>query len=154
MPPNQQAFLNTIATSEGTIQIPNSDNGYKVLVGATPEHPLVFQSYDSHPNIFNEEFKSTAAGKYQANKPSLLWYCAANPTALKDFTPATQDAIALWLIDRHGATQDVIEGNFAVAITKCTTAWASLPGNDYKQLENTYADLLAAYTDFGGTVSA
>lgn len=153
MTPNQKAFLGCIAVSEGTIQIPNSDNGYKVLVGATPEHPLLFTSYETHPNIYNSEFDSTAAGKYQINKPTWSWYMASNPNALRDFTPATQDAIALWLIDRHGATQDVIDGNFMVAITKCAVIWASLPASPYSQHENSCNQLMAAYVSFGGAIA-
>lgn len=157
MTPNQSAFLSVVGWSEGTIQIPNSDNGYKVLVGSTPDHPLLFDSYETHPNIYNAEFDSTAAGKFQINCPTWKWYCASTcrPTlAPADFTPETQDAIALWLIDKHGATQDVIDGNLQSAVAKCASVWASFVGSPYRQHQNSYNQLVAAYTSFGGTINS
>jgi muramidase (phage lysozyme) len=62
---NLNAFLDLIAASEGTPVIPGSDDGYDVLVGATRKHPLLFHSYAEHPNVFNRELDSTAAGRYQ-----------------------------------------------------------------------------------------
>ena len=65
MPGNRQAFLDMLAWSEGTSTITESDNGYNVLVGSTPEHPLLFESYADHPRILNPDLDSTAAGRYR-----------------------------------------------------------------------------------------
>ena len=59
---NRSAFLDMLAWSEGTSTITDSDDGYNVLCGATPEHPLLFESYADHPRVLNAELDSTARG--------------------------------------------------------------------------------------------
>ena len=59
MTPNQKAFLDMIAYSEiGPQLLAETDNGYNVLVGATPAHPLTFPSYVTHPNIVSASFST------------------------------------------------------------------------------------------------
>jgi hypothetical protein len=48
---NRCAFLDMLAVSEiGAELLAETDNGYNVLVGATPAHPLTFPSYATHPS--------------------------------------------------------------------------------------------------------
>ena len=69
MTSNEKAFLDMIAFSEiGTALLVKSDNGYNVLVGSTAAKPLLFDSYADHPRIYNKQFNSTAAGRYQLLK--------------------------------------------------------------------------------------
>jgi muramidase (phage lysozyme) len=148
---NRQAFLDMLAWSEGTSTIPQSDNGYNVLVGSTPEHPLLFKSYADHPRILNRELNSTAAGRYQL----LARYFDAYKQlfGLPDFSPASQDAIAIRQISERRALADIDAGNLAAAAFKCGTIWASLPGSPYGQRPNTMNDLQAAYLKAGGTLA-
>ncbi|WP_416268600.1 hypothetical protein SD235_00060 [Burkholderia cepacia] len=98
--PNRTAFLDMIAWSEGTSCIPESDDGYRVLVGATPDKPQTFSSYATHPDILNSRFNSTAAGRYQ-----LLyryWLAYRQQLKLPDFSPLSQDRIALQQIREKG----------------------------------------------------
>ena len=95
MTPNLKAFLAMIAHSEGTSQIPGSDDGYRVLVGSTPNHPRLFDSYADHPRVLVQlrpGLKSTAAGRYQILERIFDAYKAQ--LNLPDFSPASQDAIA------------------------------------------------------------
>ena len=70
MTPNQKAFLDMIAFSEiGPALLAKSDDGYDVLVGSTPDRPLLFTSYAEHPNILNAACNSTAAGRYPSRTP-------------------------------------------------------------------------------------
>jgi len=63
---NRVAFLDAVAGSEiGPALLKVTDNGYDVLVGASPAHPLTFPSYQDHPNVFNAALNSTAAGYKQ-----------------------------------------------------------------------------------------
>ena len=148
---NRSAFLDMLAWSEGTSTIPESDNGYNVLVGSTPEHPLLFESYADHPRIYNPDLDSTAAGRYQL----LAKYFDAYEQMLNlpDFSPTSQDAIALRQITERRALGDVDVGNVAIAILKCSTIWASLPGAPYGQRQNKLSDLQAVYLTAGGTLS-
>ncbi len=148
---NRQAFLNMLAWSEGTSTIPDSDNGYNVLVGSTPSHPLLFESYADHPRIYNPDLDSTAAGRYQL----LAKYFDAYKQMLNlpDFSPTSQDLIALRQISERRALADVTAGNFVTAILKCSTIWASLPGAPYGQRQNKLSDLQAVYLASGGSLS-
>lgn len=144
---NRKAFLNMIAHSEGTLG--KGDNGYNVLVGGK-----LFSGYADHPRIMvrlNPKLKSTAAGRYQV----LARYFDAYKLklGLDDFSPASQDAIALQQIKEQGALADVDAGRIETAIRKCANIWASLPGAGYGQHENRLEDLLAAYRQAHGILA-
>ncbi|WP_342621134.1 glycoside hydrolase family 104 protein [Rhodoferax sp. GW822-FHT02A01] len=128
-----------------------SDNGYNVLVGATAEAPLLFDSYADHPNILNKDCNSTAAGRYQ-----LLhrwWPPYRDLLKLPDFGPDSQDAVALQQIRECHALDEINAGQFEQAVHLCAHIWASLPGAGYGQHENKLAALQQAYTDAGGTLA-
>jgi muramidase (phage lysozyme) len=142
-----------IAWSEGTSTIPTSDNGYNVLVGSTPNNPLLFASYEDHPRILNKVLDSTAAGRYQILEH---WFDAYKAILdLPDFSPASQDLIAIRQIKECGAAAAAIEaGNLQYAITLVAHLWASLPGAEYGQHTQTVSDLQTAYTAAGGSLRA
>lgn len=149
---NLDAFLATIAHSEGTAEI--GDRGYNCLVGSTRAQPLLFGSYRDHPRTkiqLRPDLVSTAAGRYQI----LARYFDAyrQQLSLPDFGPASQDAIALQMIREQHAYDDVSAGRFDAAVAKCANIWASLPGAGYGQHENQLADLRAAFTQAGGLVA-
>jgi muramidase (phage lysozyme) len=149
---NRTAFLAMIGQSEvGASLIGETDSGYNVLCGATPSNPLTFSDYSTHPNILNSALDSTAAGLYQINHPTWLTLC--NQTGLSDFSPATQDAMAIQLITNKGALADVDAGNFAAAVQACGPVWASLGYNNYGQPTNQLAALQAWYQAAGGNVA-
>ncbi|AIV51703.1 phage lysozyme family protein [Burkholderia pseudomallei] len=149
---NRQAFLDMIAHSEiGSALLAETDNGYNVLVGATPGNPLTFSDYSRHPRILNRALNSTAAGRYQINWPTYQTLSAQ--TGLSDFSPSTQDAMALQLAANKGALADIDAGNIQTAIAKCARVWASFPSAGYGQHENSLDALLAAYQGAGGTIA-
>jgi muramidase (phage lysozyme) len=149
---NRVAFLDVIANSEiGPALLAVTDNGYNVLVGSTPSNPLTFPSYVAQPDILNHALNSTAAGRYQ-----LLyryWLSYSKMLNLPDFSPLSQDKIALQQIRECNALPDIDAGNFAHAVALCSRIWASLPGNDYGQHQNTIALLQGYYTAAGGALA-
>jgi muramidase (phage lysozyme) len=153
---NVKAFLDTIAYSElGTGLLAVSDNGYNVIVGSTPSNPNLFTDYSDHPRQLvdlGNGLKSTAAGRYQL----LARYFDAykKQLSLPDFSPDSQDAIAIQQIKESQALQDIEAGMFRIAVAHCAHIWASLPGANYNQHENTMDTLQAAYVNAGGTVAA
>lgn len=156
MSPNLRAFLQMVAVSELTARLlAISDNGYNVLVGSTPDHPRLFSGYGDHPrqliDLPRRGIKSTAAGRYQI----LARYFDAykKQLGLKDFSPASQDAIAVQMIGECGALQDIDAGLLATAIDKCRSRWASLPGAGYGQRENDFESLALAFRRSGGVIS-
>lgn len=149
MTKNQKAFLDMLAHSEiGASLLKITDNGYNVLVGATPSKPLTFGDYSDHPNIYNKKMNSTAAGRYQFL--SRDWAHYRSQLGLQNFSPESQDKWALQLIKECRALPDIDAGNFAAAVEKCKNIWASLPGAGYGQRENKIAALQAAYVNAGG----
>ena len=149
---NRVSFLEMLAWSEiGPALLAVSDDGYNVLVGATPARPLLFTSYATHPNVYNAVLNSTAAGRYQL----LYRWFAPYQTLLKlhGFSPVSQDLIALQQIRERRALPLIDAGQFRQAVAACSNIWASLPGNLYGQHANEMAALQAAYVAAGGTVS-
>lgn len=148
MTPNKQAFLDAIATSEGTIN--KGDDGYNCIVGGA----LFHNAYADHPRILvdlGHGLKSTAAGRYQLLE---RYYDAYKKQLhLPDFSPTSQDAIALQQIKECHALDDINIGNFDTAIAKCAHIWASLPGSTYGQHTNSIAMLQNAFTKAGGTIA-
>lgn len=150
MTPNEKAFLDMIAHSEiGERLLAKSDNGYNVLVGGT-----LFNGYADHPRKLvqiNPNLKSTAAGRYQLLSRYFDAYKAT--LRLKDFSPQSQDLIALQQIKECRALNDINAGRFDDAVKKCARIWASLPGAGYGQHENKLDDLKMAYVKAGGVLA-
>jgi len=145
--PNQAAFLDMLAHSEGTPRY-GQDDGYNVLVGGG-----LFDSYAAHPQIVVQVrpgLRSSAAGRYQLLGRYYEHY--RNQLGLRDFSPESQDAIAMQQIRECGAIPLIKDGRFDDAIHACRNIWASLPGAGYGQHENKASDLRVAYINAGGTI--
>lgn len=144
---NRKAFLYMVAISEGTENI--GDHGYNCIVGGA-----LFDSYADHPrpHVWIKRIKSfsSAAGRYQILARFYDVYKVQ--LSLPDFSPDSQDKIALQLIRECHALPDIDEGRFYVAVDKCSSRWASLPGAGYGQKENSVESLKLAYSKAGGTV--
>ena len=144
---NLSAFLDLIAFSEGTSNLGN-DEGYDVIVGGT-----FFTSYKEHPNklisLPKLKISSTAAGRYQILGRYYKHY--KELLMLNDFSPISQDLIAIQFIKEQKALKSIIEGDIKTAIEKCSNIWASFPGAGYGQRENKLALLISKYIEFGGS---
>lgn len=152
MTPNMKAFLDMIAWSEiGPDLLAVSDNGYNVVVGSTAQHPVLFTDYSTHPMLHSMACNSDAAGRYQFM--GRYWPAYKEQLGLPDFGHDSQDRWCIQLIGECRARDHVDYGRIEVAITKCSSRWASLPGNTYGQRANSVADLLAAYQRAGGALA-
>lgn len=152
---NLRAFLDMLAWSEGTSNSRYTKNdGYDVIVGGI-DSPNTFSSYVDHPGVLvtvnRNGLKSTAAGRYQLLHR--YWKIYKDQLGLKDFSPASQDAVAIQQIKERRALADIEAGRIESAIEKCKNIWASLPGAGYGQKEHGVAPLVAKYKADGGTVS-
>lgn len=153
---NLRAFLDMIAVSElGERLLAVSDNGYNVIVGSTPDKPILFSDYKDHPRklitLSKLGIKSTAAGRYQL----LARYFDAykEMLKLKDFSPVSQDIVAVQQIKEQRALGDIDAGRFDLAVSKVKNIWASLPGAGYGQHENSIDRLRTAYLKSGGKIA-
>jgi muramidase (phage lysozyme) len=141
---NMQAFLSTIAYSEGTDsgRQKTASHGYDVVVGGS-----LFADYSDHPRklvyLKSLGISSTAAGRYQVLARYYDHYKVQ--LRLPDFSPDSQDRIAIQLIRECGAIADIEAGRIESALRKCRSRWASLPGAGYQQHEYTMEHLLDVY---------
>jgi len=154
MDPKLVAFLDLVAWSEGTSTSPiTKDRGYDIIVSGI-DGPHRMLDYDDHP--FAPQYHrrpiqfrqtpptfSTASGRYQ------ILYRWWEPYKLKlglsDFSPASQDAVAIQQMDERRAVDMVLAGNVQGAIEACSNIWASFPGNTYGQGSHSMATLLEHY---------
>ena len=149
--PQRKAFLDMVAWSEGTDngRQPTRNHGYDVIVGGE-----LFTDYSDHPRKLvklNSKLKSTAAGRYQLL--SRWWDAYRKQLGLKDFSPKSQDAVALQQIKERGALPMIDSGDIRQAIDRCSNIWASLPGAGYGQYEHKIGDLIARFKEAGGVVN-
>jgi len=148
---NVLAFLDMLAWSEGTDHPRQRtlDQGYDVMVGGA-----LFEGYADHPRklvpLPRLGIKSTAAGRYQLL--SRYYDAYKQKLGLRDFSPLSQDLIALQQIRERRALPDIQAGRIPDAIDKCRNIWASLPGAGYGQHEHKLENLVAHYLAAGGVL--
>lgn len=149
--PNLNAFLDMIAVAEGTSTIAQSDDGYDVIVGGW----IFDNGYADHPRkkVYFARWKiwSTAAGRYQVL--SKYYDAYKKSLGLPDFSPVSQDRIAIQLIRECKSLPAIERGNLALAVNRCKSRWASLPGAGYGQHEQKITMLAAVYEKAGGALS-
>lgn len=159
---NMRAFLAAIAQAEGTAKAADPYRvcyAYKHTIFSLQDHPAVTGEWKGEKLSaalcagagVPSGCVSTAAGRYQIKKAT--WLEAKRALGLKDFSAASQDKAAAFLIGRRGATQAVEAGNIERAIQLCAKEWASLPGAGYGQPVKTMAALVASYKAAGGAVA-
>ena len=90
------------------------NHGYDVIVGGE-----LFTDYSDHPRklvTLNPKLKSTGAGRYQLL--SHWWDAYRKQLGLKDFSPKSQDAVALQQIKERGALPMIDRGDIRQAIDR------------------------------------
>lgn len=144
-------MLATIAHCEGTSDSPiTKNNGYDVLVSSV-DGPATFNDYSTHPFVgkppvivrFVPRILSTAAGRYQLLARYYVAY--KEQLNLPDFSPSSQDLIALQQIKEHLVRPELIELNLEAAVKRLASTWASLPGNTYNQGGKTMEQVISYY---------
>ena len=88
----------------------------------------------------NPKLKSTGAGRYQLL--SRWWDAYRKQLGLKDFSPKSQDAVALQQIKERGALPMIDRGDIRQAIDRCSNI-CSPPGAGYGQFEHKADSLIA-----------
>ncbi|WP_447902471.1 glycoside hydrolase family 24 protein [Pseudomonas serbica] len=157
---NALAFLDMLAWAEGTSISPaTAMNGYDVIVTGIDRQPELFRDFTDHPFARGRKSKlinsrgltSNASGRYQQMLKDWPHYKAL--LRLTDFSPISQDLIALQHIRECRALPDVHQGRIETAIKKCRNIWASLPGAGYGQREHHIENLIKQFLLAGGTLS-
>jgi len=156
---NLTAFQALIDFSEGTSRGGRDPYrtcyGYAHTIASFADHPAITGEWRGEPiDELGPQYAgmvSTAAGRYQIRKAT--WLECKRALGLVDFSPASQDAACAYLIKRRSALEDVQAGRVEIAVAKCKSEWASLPGNAAGQPQRKLEQLLAAYTNAGGALA-
>jgi muramidase (phage lysozyme) len=117
---NIQAFLKAIVDAEG--------GGYDFKYGAVKgkrNDPWRFNDYSTHPGP-GVGGVTTAAGKYQINRATWQDH-AEHRMGLTDFTPETQDLIAVSMLRGLGVIENIKGGDIEGALSQASKQWAALP---------------------------
>lgn len=138
---NTQAFLRVIRQGETN----QTDAAYRTLNGGEVFADLSRHPYDDVPTTQGGK----AAGAYQFL--GTTWAGVKVKLELHDFSPASQDLGAVALIQGRGALQDVLQGSFDAAVSKCRREWTSLPGATENNPKWTLDKARALYQSYGGT---
>ena len=127
---NVKAFLAMIGKSEG--------GDYHAKYGWFPGNKeLTFSDESTHPG-FGYKKLSSASGLYQINKACWQEH-GVKAQGLNDFSPATQDLIAVQAIRYRKAIDDVVAGNLKDAIDKLKkNEWVSFQVHPYENLKSWY----------------
>jgi len=146
---NAKAFMDVLGFTEGTDRVPDSDGGYKVVVGGS-----LFSSYADHPRrkVWIPRYKvwSSAAGRYQMIIPT--WDALRRRLSLPDFSPESQDRACAELLRECGAMDRMDDGDLDGAVSDASKLWASLPGSRAGQRVERMDAIRAVYTKSGGVV--
>ena len=161
---NVCAFLDMLASAaaEGTASDRKTQNdGYDVIVGGG-----IFTDYSDHPRQLihlkhadgtpilqpnGQPLNSTCAGRYQIKEAMFDAYKLQ--LNLPDFSPLSQDKIAVQMMKECHAVSRLAAGDIQGAVVACNSRWASLPGNSYGQRQGTITALVEAYQSAGGLMN-
>lgn len=151
--PNVKAFMDAISKAEG--------GGYDFMFGALagkPNDPWRMKSYDTHPG-YGKGGQNSPAGMYQITKETWQDF-GTNRQGISDFSPASQDLIALEMLRDLGVMDFIIAGDLPAALNKASGKWAALPqgpgkpGRYPKQPSKSYEEFVAFYKAAGGLLKA
>ena len=118
---NVKAFLKFIRYAEHKRE---DDLVYYQIYG----NQFTFSDTSKHPNRTVTAWgkKSTAAGAYQILYGT--WQEAVDLGIVRDFTPMSQDKIAIWKLKTRRALSYVQNGDIETAIPLLRKEWTSMPG--------------------------
>lgn len=146
---NVRAFLQAIADAEG--------GGYDFKYGAVKgkrTDPWRFTDYSTHPGPGYGGI-TTAAGMYQINKATWQDH-GERRMGLTDFTPETQDLIAVSMLRGLGVIDKIMGGDIEAGVSQASRQWAALPmgrdqGGRHNQPYVKFERFEATYKAAGGT---
>lgn len=147
---NVKAFISAIAAAEGG----DYNLKYGGVVGKKNDK-WKFTDFSSHPGA-GSDGRTTAAGMYQINRAT--WQEMGKKMGLTDFSPSTQDLLAVEILRTIGAIDSIGAGDIETALSKASRRWAALPQGPgktgrYPQPYMEYDDYVAAYKKNGGEIN-
>jgi muramidase (phage lysozyme) len=112
--PNVKAFLTTIAQAESST--------YDSAYGDSTNTPNKFRGDEKYPGFGKNP---SASGRYQIRKDT--YNEVSKKLGLTDFSPKTQDLMAVYLITKRKAMDHIKRGDIDAALPEFSKEWAALP---------------------------
>ena len=144
---NRMPFLNVIAHALG---MPLS-GGYDMTASGTR-----FRSFSDHPRIRyfdpDKHEYTTAAGRYGVTDAVYDRYIRKG--LVPDFSPTSQDFIAIQQMADCRALPSIDKGNFWIAVEKCSRQWEELRKAMIGKNGNFLHELLTVFEQSGGVINA
>ena len=146
---NVKAFLDAIAEAEG--------GEYDFMYGAVKGqkgNKYRMMDYSTHPGA--GVHGGTPAGRYQIIKDT--WERIGKILGLSDFSPDTQDLMAIEILRASGIVKLVVAGDIDKALPAASVQWSTLPQGPNKpgkyedrgQIAMKYDKFIALYESKGG----
>ena len=119
----RKAFLDMLAWSEGTDngRQKTRNHGYDVIVGGE-----LFTDYSDHPRKLVTLKPKTQINRRRMPPAACWWDAYRKQFGLKDFSPKSQDAVALQQIKERGALPMIDRGDIRQAIDRCSNIWVNV----------------------------
>ena len=141
------AFVKAIAAAEGG----GYDFKYGALQGRVNDR-WRFTDMSTHPGP-GIDGKATAAGMYQITRPT--WEHHGAKLGLTDFSPRTQDLIAVEILRTLGVIEPIKAGRIVEVMPKVARIWAALPkgpgqANHYPPQRYVKFETFLSYYRFAG----
>lgn len=119
---NVRAFLRAIRAGESSL----TPDAYRMIV-----YGGYFSDMSTHPRIFKpipgSTLKTSAAGAYQITYTTWIWLHVL--AGVDDFSPDSQDRMAIAYLRKLGILADVMAGDFEAAAAVCRDASPLIPGD-------------------------
>ncbi|MBT1072775.1 hypothetical protein [Pelotalea chapellei] len=147
---NVKAFLSAIAEAE------SGDYNFEYgAVKGKKNDKWRFSDFSTHPGP-GYGGVSTPAGRYQITRPT--WRQLGGKLGLTDFSPTTQDLMAIEMLRELDIIDEIVSGDIDSALSIASHRWAALPQGPGKpnrhppQPYMKYDKFVATYKNQGGNI--
>ena len=144
--PYARSVLDFIADMEGTSG--RGDQGYNIAFGGS-----TFNDFSQHPGVERaylgldgRRHTSDAAGRYQFLQST--YNDLRDRYGIPDFSPHSQDLMAMALIVDVGGEEALRSGDFPALLEKLNQRWASIPGTTLGRNLHNPQTIAAAYSSY------
>jgi peptidoglycan hydrolase-like protein with peptidoglycan-binding domain len=138
--PEVRAYLDLVAWKEvhQSLNADGSPSGYRERNGVPGSRGLMPESAIADNGKLPTDELRYNVGRYQMKNVDVEHMRKAYDSKIDDFSPESQDRIAVAKMKYRGVMQELQEGDIRGAIKKGGQEWASLPGSPYGQVQKGY----------------
>ncbi len=138
--PEVRAYLDLVAWKEvnKSLNADGSPTGYRERNGVEGSKGLMPESAIANNGTLPTDELRYNVGRYQMKQVDVDDMRKRYDSKIDDFSPESQDRIAVAKLKYRGVMSELDEGDIRGAIKKGGQEWASLPGSPYGQVQKEY----------------